>query len=392
MFTTSQIINILNDNDIYPEESLRRSNLPGISNISENELIYPTTSDDIFNDVRDGELRRSIWDEELEEIVSTSRQGDWPGSLMGRLLGQETTPQSLCAWYAPIHYFGHDWGIYIKEDCVMRHALQIAKFVDWRSVTLSKHQIKKELLLSAFYVFYLHEQFHHKIESLGFRFLISTNSDRYLKYKSNVYKKFYMSDDCLEEALANAESYRRLSERRYKERVSSKIRNGVRDFLRFNIPLQPPGYRNGINYLSNENFQKGLWDLQSQMKEATLIPKTPSMHWGVASDMIRSMSKISDQIYFVIPKGRTPIFPTHIDPSATTSSDKLIKALIKFYGYVQVSGGKGSHVKLKKQSSETLTIPGSSSSLTPGILKHVMNALGGHPISKLPDLLQGKLQ
>ena len=23
-----------------------------------------------------------------------------------------------CAWYAPVHYFGANWGIYIREDCV----------------------------------------------------------------------------------------------------------------------------------------------------------------------------------------------------------------------------------------------------------------------------------
>ena len=130
--------------------------------------------------------------------------------------------------------------------------LQIAKFVDWRSVTLSKPQIKKQLLLSAFYVFYLHEQFHHKVESLGFRFLISTNSDRYLRYKTNVYRKFYMTNNCLEEALANAESYRRLGEYRYRKRVSVELRHGVREFLKFNIPLQPPGYSEGLN---------PIWDL-----------------------------------------------------------------------------------------------------------------------------------
>src|SRR5215471_14833223 len=32
----------------------------------------------------------------------------------------------ICAWYQPIHFFGHDWGIFIKEDCVRRTGLMIA--------------------------------------------------------------------------------------------------------------------------------------------------------------------------------------------------------------------------------------------------------------------------
>ena len=32
------------------------------------------------------------------------------------LLLKNTTPFDACAWYSPIHFHLHDWGIYIKSD------------------------------------------------------------------------------------------------------------------------------------------------------------------------------------------------------------------------------------------------------------------------------------
>jgi hypothetical protein len=111
-------------------------------------------------------------------------------------------------------------------------------------------QIRIQLLRSAFYVFYLHEQFHHKVESLGFRLLISTGSDRYRLYKANVYRRTYLTAGCLEESLANADSYHRLREPRYVQRVDAPIRDGLRQFLKVSIPLQPAGYAQAMDYLS----------------------------------------------------------------------------------------------------------------------------------------------
>ena len=110
----------------------------------------------------------------------------------------------------------------------------------WRAVRASPSSIARQLLRSAFYVFFLHEQFHHKVESLGFRLLISTGSDRYRPYKAKVYRASYLTPDCLEETLANAESYRRLGEPRYTQRVDKPIRDGLRDFLRHRSPRSHP--------------------------------------------------------------------------------------------------------------------------------------------------------
>jgi hypothetical protein len=68
-----------------------------------------------------------------------------------------------------------------------------------------------------------------------------------------------------------------------------------------------------------------------------------------------------------------------------------VTVLKKYHGYVVVPGGKGSHVKLQKAGSPPITIPGNRPFLSPGVVKQVLNALGGHPISKLPRVLAGNV-
>jgi hypothetical protein len=112
----------------------------------------------------------------------------------------------------------------------------------------------------------------------------------------------------------------------------------------------------------------------------------------VAPNMITALTDITDDIYLVLPIAARPIFrPTTVDPGATVSSRALEGALTKYHGYRQVPGGKGSHVKLAKPGAQTIILPGNRPVVSPGIIKHALDAIGGYPISRLPDLLRGQL-
>lgn len=403
--TTQQIIDVLRANGIDPEESLETVDLPGgdlpelpgVGEVEQGETVYSTSINRVLGstddeleilDIDDPRMRE--WIRELEEIIGNR---NIPVHQRRRVVRSPEDPEPHCAWYCPIHFFGHGWGIYIRENCILSLTKDIASFVDWSAVSDPLSVIARQLLRSAFYVFFLHEQFHHKVESLGFRLLVATGSDRYRPYKANVYRRHYMSSSCLEESLANAESYRRLTETRYSNRVNPEIRHGLRLFIKASMAMQPPGYREGANYLTTFPYRAGLHQLQSQILDGRLPPTTPSKHWQVAPNMITSLAKITDEIYVVMPVGARPLFtPTSIDPGATASSRDLEKALVKYYGYKVVPGGKGSHIKLKKAGSATVIIPGQRPVLSPGVVKEALRALGGYPLSRLPDLLAGKLR
>jgi len=407
--STSEILDILRAYGIEPEERIEGADLPSaldhefpeIGEIVEGETIYSTSIAEVLREPDVPEFQISVpedprileWQAEIRAIAAAQRPEN-ARRILERLREKEwDPPEPQCAWYCPIHFFGNGWGIYIRERCILSLATNIASFVDWSAVRSPITLVFRQLLRSAFYAFFLHEQFHHKVESLGFRLLIASKSDRFRPYKRKVYRRSFLTVDCLEESLANAESYRRLSEPRYTGRVERAIRGGLRDFLSATIPFQPPGYAQGLDYVSEDAYRDGLYKLQSQILDGALVPATLASHWSVAPNMIKALMDITDDIYVVLPKGARPIFrATSVDPGYTVSTGALVGALTKHYGYQRVAGGKGSHVKLKKPGSQTIIVPGDGAVLSPGIVKHALGALGGYPISRLPDLLDGRLR
>ena len=391
------VLDVLRARGILPlEDDWPEADLPGIGEIGENEAIYATSIAEVLPQDEEpldspgifdlDEPRMREWWEQIQGVIDEPN-GEPARRSRDRIRERSEPPETHCAWYCPIHFFGHGWGIYIRENCILSTAIDIAAFVDWPSVHLSKWEIARQLLRSAFYVFFLHEQFHHKVESIGFRLLIARGSDCYRPYKANVYRKTFLTRDCLEESLANAESYRRLSEPHYVRRVHVTIRDGLRDYLKISIPAQPPGYAEGMQYVAEQPYRGGLHRLQSQILDH-VFPATTT----VAPNMITALADIADEIYLVLPQGSRPIFrPTSLDPGATVSSRVLEKALTKHYGYQTVPGGKGSHVKLAKHGAPTIILPGNRSIVSPDIVKQALNAIGGYPISRLPDLLEGRL-
>ena len=188
--STSEILAILNDHDIKPDDELSAQEFPDVGEIMEGESVYTTSISEVLGDDDEGQNsiinlddhRIQDWWSGIERIIKNNPE-DRPRPL-SRERGANS-PEPHCAWYCPIHFFGHGWGIYIREGCILSQSREIASFVRWRDVALPPALIARQLLRSAFYSFFLHEQFHHKVESLGFRLLIATNSDRYRNYKKN---------------------------------------------------------------------------------------------------------------------------------------------------------------------------------------------------------------
>jgi HicA toxin of bacterial toxin-antitoxin, len=397
------ILDILARYGIHPFEDERIVDLPGIGEIGDGEGVYGTSLDSVLGADDDLTIeggfpldipRIEEWWAGIARIVDDF-DGGVARATRDEVYSRRTVFEPHCAWYCPIHFFGHGWGIYIRENCILSHAAYIASFVPWKRVHLPAQLIAKQLLRSAFYAFFLHEQFHHKVESFGFRLLVSTNTDRYRPYKFNVYSKSFGTSDCLEESLANAESYRRLNEERYTRRVDPAIRKGLRDYLKISFRMQPPGYREAINYLQDASYRNGLFHMQSLVLDG-MYPSNPPLtrpdHWLIAPNMITALADISEEIYVVLPRGARPIFPvTTIDPGATASTRDLESALTKHHGYKVVPGGKGSHIKLSKPGAPTIVLPGNRPVLSPGVVKQALQALGGYPLSKLPELLDGRL-
>jgi hypothetical protein len=321
------VLEVLNAHGIDPyEDNSDLRKFPEIGRITADETFYTTSLDQVFGgefaDARGEELP---FDDARKETFEDPRLAEWferlrfivENSAMVRHAVAESdiphdAPEPYCAWYQPIHFFGHAWGIYIREECILKTALHIARYTDWTAVRrfrVSLRVVGQQLYRSAFYTFFLHEQFHHKVESLGFRLLVACATDRYRPYKHGVYRPTFLTNLCLEESLANAESYLRLAEFRYKQRHLPPVLDAVRLYLRINFASQPPGYREAAHFLTDSTYQTGQQKLQSQVLDGSLKPKTPPAHWVASPDVIRALTNIDRGIYLILSIGSRPLFP-----------------------------------------------------------------------------------
>ena len=112
--------------------------LPGIGEVEEGETVYSTSIPEVFGETDDegpgsalspDDVRVSEWRREIERIIEGGEHA--PRS---QPKPRDQPPEPHCAWYCPIHFFGHAWGIYIRESCILSCAIEIARFVDWRVV------------------------------------------------------------------------------------------------------------------------------------------------------------------------------------------------------------------------------------------------------------------
>ena len=248
-------------------------------------------------------------EEELSDL-NHALDRDW-----SRLLAQDEKSSiwDTCAWYQPVHYFGRNWGIFIKEDCIHHLAMKIVPFLPDRMKLNRSHialnNIMKTIWRTALYLFFLHEHYHHKIECLAFRLHVIERKGIYIPYHQMVYLPSFGTDKALEEALANADMYHRLVSKPYIGWITHDVAFATRRFLELYFPCNPPGYRMAINYLKDAAFDTGENLLQAQVKELTLHPSQPIDEWELAPRMTQSFFRIDSNIWTVLPRGKSSKLP-----------------------------------------------------------------------------------
>jgi hypothetical protein len=337
---------------------------------------------------------------ELDQIVEPSR------SLVGGPGSASPAQWDTCAWYQPLHFFGSDWGIFIREECAFRLAIEIAKhtnalgFKSERGNAIARQSAGKQVpsywnlsnaeifLRAAIIVLFLHEHYHHRIECLGIRLHVITQSPLYGAYSKTVYKPALGTDDLLEEALANASMYLRLAEGTYQKLMPASVREGLRRKLRTSFPYDPPGYRKAILYLDQGKFNAGENILQGYVRETSTKPVQPDWHWENAPRMTQSFLNIKSNIYTVVPRGQRAVLSPNVMP-LSCSKDQLVR-LCKRMGYeVLHNRGAGSHTVMSKAGSAGIVTIPDRKDVSIGVIKNTLVTIGGYKLRDLPKLLAG---
>jgi predicted RNA binding protein YcfA (HicA-like mRNA interferase family) len=237
----------------------------------------------------------------------------------------KTKEWDAAGWYCPIHFYGYDWGIYIRPQSVYEIAFDIlAEYSDPISKAVIKQSKEKiplferdetisedvkeirrktsgiasamsgrfyhewldrgyirpigQCIISAYFVLFHHELFHHLSESFGLRAEFISGNPTYVSYSDSVYKRAKGTGDHIEEALANAFAFRAVEDSRFAALLSIRPTLGadmqtvVLNYLRKRFPSDPPGYNRALEFVSDDGFDRGIGLLLAQMKEANIRP------------------------------------------------------------------------------------------------------------------------
>ncbi len=372
----------------------RRKSDPSTRRFDEDFPDDPIFDEDVLDPWE--ELSGHIEGSELEGFWASIGTGYSPSEAGTEGIDQSPGPRpptqmDIAAWYQPIHFFGPEWGIYIKEDAIMRQKNLIARFLPPQYQSLPFHRIQKlyrACYRASFAIYLLHEQYHHKTECLGVRLHVIEGKSVYLPYFNKVYLPLKGTDDHLEEALANAYIFQRIKSTPYKAWLGKAVLKATLEFLRVTLPFHPPGYCQALRYEKKPAFDQGENLLQTQIHEGVQKPVQTSSEWDLAPNLIESFFPWKTTLYMVIPAGspRARLWP-HLQPAPSCSTKDLLR-LCESRGWSLVKGGKGSHIKLKKEGAgRPIIIPGNRKRLAVGTLKSVITALGEKSVHSIHELV-----
>ena len=241
---------------------------------------------------------------ELESLATIDDEGQTP-ELLDRL-----------AWYAPLHFAGKRWGIYITEDAVIRLAGRICSHLADGQAT--DPEIAGEAIRSALRTLYFHEVFHHCTESFAIRLELIEQKERYRTYHREVYQQPSGGDEPLEEALACADMVRRPTMRMDRGSTTPAVQRATVEMLEAWIPDLPDGYRKGLEFKDHAKFNAAKTRL-SAMLQAGSSGQADDERWAMVAvhyrgGMFRPHGDPAKNTYLVA-SGPTPRLPGLISPT-----------------------------------------------------------------------------
>ena len=321
--------------------------------------------------------------DDADALASSYRQDDdaWAGvaeHIERNVSGAPWTPPDILdalAWYLPVHYFGEESAIYIREDALLDVVVGIARKVPESS--LRNSGVIEAICSSAFSVLFLHEMFHHKTESFAIRAEVIEQRRLYLPYMDMTSSLLNAGSDLvIEEAIACAQMINRLGEPRYSRGIPSEVKAARRQLMHEWIPTLGPSYRRGLEFVPQRAHDAGLRDLYCQVGEATTTPDRNPIHWTATPNINKGIFDIESVTKVIVPVGNEPLIPWFTPPFRGTLTDRdAVKVLVRRFGCTEVRGaGKGSHTKLRTPTGELITIPRGTQS--PGVIRNTARAVG----------------
>ena len=333
-------------------------------------------------DGEDFELYGDQWeptDDDLRWVLEDDGFAvDWPAGLAYDG-GREPPQWDVWAWYQPIHYFGPDFGIYIKESALLECARRI-RGQHGGAVPHGRAGLlfAKACVRAAFATLYLHEQYHHKTESFALRLHVVQQRPVHPAYFWGVYKRTSGTDGQIEEGLANADSWFRMRTDPYRAWISHSVLHATLMYLEASFAVAPPGYRNAQRLLNRGAFDDEQHVLFAQVQEGSTKPGRKAFaDFGIATHVNRGLFDIKQRIFTIVPRGTASALPVH--PAILPLKTSTLERHITKTGWSPVKGGgKGSHSKYRDERGRMIVLP-HAKDVSPGVLRTTAETLGLRP-------------
>jgi len=275
------------------------------------------------------------------------------------------------AWYQPHHFYSSNrWGIYFDAKKMDKLAFTLAHDLKRLNITRNIYSYASKLAMN---LVYQHELFHAKVEAITTWIELLAQKAKYVKYSENVYQKSFGKDACIEEALANWNSW--VFDIRSMGELNSSQFRGIKSIVEDYLDASPPGYDQwaiGKTTMSWKTLgtQISTGKLRNQKNElplAVMFDETYFQFHFLPSDV---------PIYFV---GDGQILKRLISAPSTLRLPprrELRKVIEKFYGYsLDPKGGKGSHEKWIGDNGRFFIIPGTDP-VSPPVFKTFLHHFG----------------
>jgi hypothetical protein len=284
---------------------------------------------------------------------------------------RHSSPGHFCAWYQPIHYYGYEWGIRIRQECFEEVVEDLAR--------MAPRAEAYRLSAAGLAVHLLHEYYHHKTESFAVRAEVMSQRPVMVPYHDRVYKRLLGNPNQLEEALANLESFRRLREPRYRRTIGDALTRRTRSYLRTRFQNQPPGYKQALRYLGKSQSVKAALasqeehELQSRILMGSLSHGMSLRSWKLAPQSMHSLFNVEQRIFLVVPAGSHPSLP--VFPSPHVSTKKAKRYLSRVAKGKEFKGERpGDHILWRTEWGEIALVEGAEQHIN--VLQDIARASG----------------
>ncbi len=160
-----------------------------------------------------------------------------------------------CAYYRSFHFRPKNWGVFINLKCLISLSRDLMKTSNADFYECLKFVWKKLLY---------HEKYHYKVDLFSMMAESCLKMPIYIHYKHQVYDPTFLSNDNIEEGLANAFAFKSV-----RHVPSKKNYLVMKKWLTGLLDHSPPGYNQYQKYLGN-NFRVAESQLVSQVLSASL--------------------------------------------------------------------------------------------------------------------------